>query len=341
MSDNVTVIIPAHNRPERLKRLLSYYAGTGIRIIVPDSSDAAYTGVIDEATTIYIHRPRLHFLLKIKKILPMITTPYVLYCADDDFAVPQAIDEITAFLDSNPDYSIAQGHYLTFIPTERKITFYPRYIRRFDSRITSDTPAGRLREKTKGIYAPLLYGVARTDSFRIIYSYCFDSDGKLRFENLFLAEEFFNNAMLIMGKYATLPCFFSAPELIPGSATSFTTPIPVLKSTPKYRPQYDGYLTALASLLADRGAIPQSEALDIVTELDNTPPDKASVLFKRRVNAFLGRHRVLSPLSKLSAWRYNQKGLKAVKGMKSYPCTFETPERRAIEDAVRQSFRQD
>ena len=36
---NVTVIIPAHNRPERLRRLLDYYSRTDIKILVPDSSD--------------------------------------------------------------------------------------------------------------------------------------------------------------------------------------------------------------------------------------------------------------------------------------------------------------
>ena len=36
---NVTVIIPAHNRPKRLRRLLDYYSRTDIKILVPDSSD--------------------------------------------------------------------------------------------------------------------------------------------------------------------------------------------------------------------------------------------------------------------------------------------------------------
>ena len=328
--DNVTVIIPAHNRPERLKRLLGNYAGTGIRILVPDSSDSRYEGPVDLSTTIYLHRPRLHFLHKIKEILPMISTPYVLYCADDDFAVPEAIEEVAGFLDENPDYSVAQGHYLTFIPGKNRITFRPRYIRNFDSRIVSDTAHERLKEKIGGIYAPLLYGVARTDAFRTIYSYCFDNDGELRFENLFLAEAFFNNAMLIMGKYATLPCFFSARERIPGSATSFTTPVSEIKASR----QYEGYLTALALLLADKSGMDRTEALDFIRRLEDTPDDKASVLFKRKVNAFLGRHAILSPLAKLSVWRYNQKGLQAVKGMKSYPCTSSTPEREAIEKAV-------
>ena len=52
--ENVTVIIPAHNRPERLQRLLDYYRGTGLRVIVPDSSDALFTGRMDPEQVVYL-----------------------------------------------------------------------------------------------------------------------------------------------------------------------------------------------------------------------------------------------------------------------------------------------
>ncbi len=139
--ENVTVIIPAHNRPERLQRLLDYYRGTGLRVIVPDSSDALFTGRMDPEQVVYLHRPGLHFLLKIREILPMISTRYVFYCADDDFIVPEAVSEIAEFLDRNPSYSCAQGHYLTFTPCGDGVRFTPRYIRNFDSRGAADRPA--------------------------------------------------------------------------------------------------------------------------------------------------------------------------------------------------------
>lgn len=123
MLENVTVIIPAHNRPRRLQRLLDYYAGTGVRLLVPDSSDKPFAGRIDPDTTTYLHRPRMHFFRKLRDVLPLITTDYVLYCADDDFAVPEAIRHITDFLDAHPDHAIAQGHYLTFTPEPGRITF--------------------------------------------------------------------------------------------------------------------------------------------------------------------------------------------------------------------------
>lgn len=141
---NVTVIIPAHNRPERLRRLLDYYSRTDIKVLVPDSSDHPFADAEKYPDITYLHRPKLHFLLKLKEVLPMISTPYVLYCADDDFAVPSGIAQMTAFLDEHPDYSTAQGHYLTFTPHKGKISFYPRYIRYFDKQVTGDTPRERL-----------------------------------------------------------------------------------------------------------------------------------------------------------------------------------------------------
>ena len=326
---NVTVIIPAHNRPERLRRLLGYYEGCGVRILVPDSSQKAYDGDLMSPDVTYIHRPGLHFLLKIKEVLPLIATDYVLYCADDDFIVPEAIARMVEFLDANPDYSVAQGHYLTFTPTDGGVEFYPRYIRYFDSRIDADDPAGRLvQDKCK--YASLLYGVTRSDLFRRIYGYCFDGRGELRFRNLFLAEEFFNHAMLIQGKYATIPCFYSARERIKGSATETVVPISEIRSSEEYRWEYDGYIEALSMMLSDASGVEMHEAERLMRKVCAAPKDSAKVSLKRRVVMFLMRQRSLRRASDIADRRYNRKGLKAVRGMESYPCEFSTPEKETI-----------
>lgn len=329
MITDATVIIPAHNRPERLQRLLDYYRGTGVKILVPDSSTKFFTGTYDPAQVTYLHWPGMHFLLKIKEILPLISTPYVLYCADDDFAVPKAIDRMTDFLDQNPDYSTAQGHYLTFTPRKGGVDFYPRYIRNFDCRIVGATAAERLPQM-KGMYASMLYGVTRTEIFRSMYGYCFTPQGELRFRNLFLAEEFFNYSMLIYGNYATLPVFFSARERIAGSATETTTPIAAVKHTEEYK----GFIRALALMLADLEGLTIEQAVGLIRHQADAPADVPAVTFKRRVNALLARHRWLHWAARLSDRRYQQKGLRAVRGMASYPCRQRTPATEAIIRAV-------
>lgn len=79
----------------------------------------------------------------------------------------------------------------------------------------------------------------------------------------------------------------------------------------------------------------ESESEALIRRVVSAPADKPSVLFKRRVNAFLDRHPLLGWASRLSVWRYHQKGLKAVRGLQSYPCTFSTPATEAIVRAVR------
>lgn len=327
--ENVTVIIPAHNRPERLQRLLDYYRGTDIKLLIPDSSTLPFTGDVSDPDVTYRHFPKMHFLLKIKEVMPLIKTDYVLYCADDDFAVPAAIERMAEFLHDNPDYSVAQGHYLTFVPSGKTARFYPRYIRYFDSRITAADAQGRLNGQ-KCIYASMLYGVTRTDLFRKIYSYCFDAQGAPRFRNLFLAEEFFNNAMLIQGKYATLPYFFSAREQIKGSATETTVPIEEVRRSA----EYDGYVNALAEMLRDTAGLSLDDARAAIRAVCTAPKDAADVSLKRRIVMAVSRRRWLRPLSALLAARYNAKGLRIVRDMPSYPCTAPTPETAAILRAI-------
>jgi hypothetical protein len=67
-----------------------------------------------------------------------------------------------------------------------------------------------------------------------------------------------------------------------------------------------------------------------------SPKDSADVSFKRKIVVFMMRHRWLRWASDILDWRYNQKGLKAVRGMTSYPCEFSTPEKEAIIKVIEQ-----
>ncbi len=327
--ENVTVIIPAHNRPDRLHRLLSYYSRTDIRILVPDSSDMPFADINQYPKVVYRHFPRQHFLVKIKEVLPLIQTPYVVYCADDDFIIPEAIAQMTAFLDAHPDYCTAQGHYLTFTPLKKKIVFYPRYIRYFDKQVTATNPRGRLLQE-KNMYASLLYAVIRSDIFKKMYEACFNADNSLRFNNLFLAEEYFNHAALIFGKYATLPCFYSAREFIEGSATSTTVPAYIVKTAPEYKDEYEGFLETLGKLLRDNEKEEDGGEVEFIRSISTMPKETVDITRKRKIKEFFRRHKFLFWLNRLADKRYNQKGLKIVKGMSSYPCSFSTPEKEEI-----------
>jgi len=57
-----------------------------------------------------LYRPDIHPGLKAAQALDTVDTEYAVFCADDDFIIPNAIEKCVRFLDSNPDYASVQGH---------------------------------------------------------------------------------------------------------------------------------------------------------------------------------------------------------------------------------------
>lgn len=331
--DHVTVIIPAHNRPERLNRLLAYYSATNIKVIVSDSSSKKFDCINRYPDVIYKHYPNEEFLWKINHILPLIDTPYVVYCADDDFIVPEAIAQITNYLNLHPDFTTAQGHYLTFEVKKGKVSFSPRYIRHFDKKIEATTGAGRLA-RYNDIYASNLYSIIRTETFKRMYTAVEKKGNELRFRNLFLAEEYFNLFSLIHGNYITLPCFYSAREYIENSATSTTVPFSVVQHDEKYKEEYANFIDILATELAEKDTISYQEAAHIIHSTIERPRTNSGLSFKRKVIAAINRAAKSKWLENVFMNRYKQKGRRIVKGMSSYPYTGQTPETIRIKACI-------
>lgn len=331
---NVTVLIPAHNRPERLRRLLEYYNRTNIEILVADSSTLQFPFLEEFPSVIYSHQPGKEFLRKINEILPLIRTDYVFFCADDDFIVPEAVEQITGFMDIHTDYSTVHGHYLTFEVHKKSIEFYPRYIRNFTKEMHEETGRGRLNQYN-GLYASMLYGVCRSDLFREMYSAVMDVDGNPRFTNLYAAEEYYNMYTLIHGKHCTMQIFYSARERIKGSAASTTVPFTTFISAAEYKNEYDAFIDILANKLAATDGIPLEEAQDFILSMIMKPRVDGKLAFKQRISAIVDKYAATQWISNLLYERYKSKGRKIVQNMESYPIHRDTPEKLAIIESIR------
>lgn len=325
---SVSVVIPAHNRPEKLRRLLHYYSKTNIKIIVPDSSEVLFPFLTEFPGLQYFHFPKAQFLYKIHQILPLIDTKYVVYCADDDFIVPQAIEEIVSFLDLNPDYSSAQGHFLSYEVRKNGIDFYPSYIRNFEKDTNQNTPAERLMEFKK-LYASLLYSVVRASTFVDMYKQCI-VDEELKFTNLFLAEIYFNFFALMEGKNKTLPIFYGAREKDYKSATYSTVPLSVLRNSPEYAEEFLNFQTLLVQQLISKQDLPIEIAKSLIAGILQNPKKDHIHPLKRKLISILDIYGPSKLMQKFFRYRYKVKALAKTKGMKSYPCNFSTPEKESI-----------
>lgn len=325
---SATVVIPAHNRPEKLRRLLHYYSKTTVKVIVSDSSGVVFPYLSEFPGLNYVHCPKDQFLRKIYNILPLIKTKYVVYCADDDFIVPEAIGQCIEFLDQHPGYNSAQGHTLSFETNNHRLEFFPSYIRNFDKDINQDLPSERLLE-FRDLYASLLYSVIRANTFIEMYSQCIEGE-TLKFKNLFLAEIYFNFFSLIEGKNKTLPVFYAAREKDYASATYSTVPLSTIRSSPQYEEEFRNFTDLVIQHLVSKQDMDPETAKDLILKLLQDPKKNYIHPLKRNILNFLDTYGPTKLMNRYKRYKYKMKGLEITKGMNSYPISFSTPEKEMI-----------
>jgi glycosyltransferase domain-containing protein len=305
-----TVIIPEHKRPEHLRRLLDYFTGSGINIIVADSSDDAFC-YLDEFKDqiVYRHYPATPLAEKLYHVLPLIETPYVFMCANDDFIVPASVFRIIHFLESHPAYNSGQGIFTDFTVTGDQINTSLRYVNTTDIDLANDRPVERLFELQRN-YFQYYYCVFRTAMFRKVITSVL-SDNRAMIRNLCLLESYMSLYTAMEGKHIIMPIFYAARENIFNSAAANTDAIPSIASKKKYRDEYNSYLRLLTAQLARLENIPENEAAKLVGEsmkiyITRLHPDyfTAKGRIKQQLKNFIQQIDVIGLKSAYSRLRY-------------------------------------
>ncbi|MDD4431016.1 MAG: hypothetical protein PHF61_06395, partial [Bacteroidales bacterium] len=102
----------------------------------------------------------------------------------------------------------------------------------------------------------------------------------------------------------------------------------------EYKQEFSAFLEILAGELVKQNKIPLEEAKKYILHIIHKPKEKSSITRKRNLLLKFETFKSLRLFSGLFRARYKQKGLKATRGMQSYPCTFMTPEKQAIIDVI-------
>lgn len=122
----ITIIMPTLNRTAFLGRALEYYHRAGFDgwLAIGDSSDLPQAevaaGLIEKyrglgLKILYEYMPRDRYpnnILCCRRLMEMVTTPYVTFIGDDDLQLPSAMKRCMDFLEANPEYVGARGHRL-------------------------------------------------------------------------------------------------------------------------------------------------------------------------------------------------------------------------------------
>jgi glycosyltransferase domain-containing protein len=114
VKENITVIIPTHNfRFNLVQRLLDYYKGFSLQIIIEDGSKKKLKKRFSENIN-YFHFPKKDFISRIIHAIEHSRTKYVAINQDDDFLIYSSLIKAKKYLDSNKEYSFISGKIFNF-----------------------------------------------------------------------------------------------------------------------------------------------------------------------------------------------------------------------------------
>ena len=249
-----TVVIPEHNRPLHLKRLLDFYLKYDINIIVSDSSDNVFLYLEDYKEKIeYRHYPAMPLAEKINAINNLIITPFVFMCANDDFIIPETVSKIISFLENNIEYISGQGIYVSFDPLKEEITPLLIYDNMLNETLDDIKGVDRLSHLMRN-YFQFYYAVFRTEVFKKIYSSAIKGN-KTVINNLRLLEIYVSCYSAIEGKHIIMSELYGARESIFMSAGAITDNMYQVVNSPQYQTEYRDFVKLLSEVIREKEAL--------------------------------------------------------------------------------------
>ncbi|MFC2070889.1 TIGR00180 family glycosyltransferase [Chloroflexota bacterium] len=272
MADKYSIIIPTHDRPGCLQRLLSYYSSFGIKfnIIVADSSsdenkelNKKFISSVSNLDIQYIDA-RTDLIEKLADAVEHVNTEYCMpCCADDDFVTPNGIIQSVDFLEKNPDFAIAQGYYVAFrMRTDEKgePELYLDHPWAHES-ILFPEPENRLKYHLSNYTQLTGQAVHRTDFVKMIIEETekFTDDGRF-------GELLPSMLGLIYGKMKYLDVLYQARDCIPGSLGRTMNNFRDFIKDNTYHEKYARFRDCLSDHLSKQSLLDIEESKKVVDE---------------------------------------------------------------------------
>jgi|GEM_PF-2081634 glycosyltransferase domain-containing protein len=205
MKNEVTVIIPTHERHRVLERAIDYYSQINSSVLIVDSSQEFLDKVLPENIQ-YLHLPNLFFGDKIYTALNEVSTPYSCLCADDDFLSESGLYFGIRYLKENKDYVSVQGNYVHFSYSENLNDYHPVYAETIGPRkVDANSPVDRLMESI-GMGQSFIYALHHTE----VLLKCLRVT--LNMQAVTLVETGISIGSPLYGKHIILPVFWMARD---------------------------------------------------------------------------------------------------------------------------------
>ncbi|MEK6259344.1 MAG: TIGR00180 family glycosyltransferase [Planctomycetota bacterium] len=250
--DSLTCVVPTHNRPHFLRRLLHFYRQfpPGFPFLVMDSSHpaaaaenrAVIESVRESIDVDYQHSDK-NVTDKCTQGLEQVRSPFVVFCADDDCLFSDTVWRCVEFLKNEPGYATVMGRTAQVNP--RLPRWCCRVLKGYS--IEHDHPFDRCQKLAENWFTNF-YAVYRTttmlDIFHITTA---NTNASL---NYHLPEMLFSQLSVLRGRVKVLPQMYSLLEKHDSNAgAAMRTGI-----RPHAEPMYRRFKGCLADQLVQTGA---------------------------------------------------------------------------------------
>jgi len=294
MISKCTIIIPTYNRPKYLKRILSYYNGfeENYNIIVADSSSNENKEINKKNVLLFSdlnvqyldnYSSKINPSHKLKDALNYVNTKYTVFCADDDFIIPNAIKESIDFLENNEDFSVAQGNYISFYlgnEDKREVKIRWRSSPYLDKSITFPEAESRLAFHLSNYQLTTFYAVHRTELLKMIFKDAVKFTDDDRFGELLPSM-----LTLIYGKIKQMEVLYGAREIIIDSGGRTSKNLYDFINNGTYKKKYNKFRECLAKALVSEEDISKEKAQKLIDKAMNKY--LGSSIFKLKLKAGL------------------------------------------------------
>lgn len=213
--ENLTCLVPTHNRPSFLRRLLCFYTqfSPDCSFLVADSSEnsaasenrRAIESCKNELEIEYFRcESEGGFYGKSVLALERIRSPFVVLCADDDLLVPSTLSKCVDFLANQPEYASAMGRTVLLNTSRASWRGSLRVLKGYS--IEDEHPFSRCRQMATQWFSNF-YAVARKESLVASFRIAAAAANPKSLPQL--PEMLLSHLSLLSGKAKVLPLMYS------------------------------------------------------------------------------------------------------------------------------------
>ena len=210
MLEKLTIIVPTRNREKHLLRLVAYAKTLPVHVAIYDNSSTynpnnISTAVKPFANISYNFVESESFSDKIQLAVNAVKTPYTCICADDDFLILSALEQMLGELEKDTHLGAVHGFTLGFYTAAGQVGFEKMYTQENATKALSESGLERVEEIFTP-YLPSFYAVHRTSNLKKIFA--FSSSPEL------LSFVEFSQAFGVaaLGKFKVLPILYHIRE---------------------------------------------------------------------------------------------------------------------------------